>query len=63
VNNATDAIGYGDSQIINEEKYQAIYNANDQLIQRQLSAMTDGVIEDNGRYVYNPDEFRYRRKQ
>ena len=63
VNDATDAVGYGDSQIIDEEKYQAIYNANEQLIQRQLSAMTDDVIENNGKYEYNPEESRYRRKQ
>jgi len=24
--------------------------------------MTDGVVEDNGKYEYNPDEARYRRK-
>ncbi len=60
---STDAIGYGDQAILDEEKYQAIYNANEQLIQRQLNAMTDDVVEDNGKYEYNPDEARYRRKQ
>lgn len=60
---STDAIGYGDQAILDEEKYQAIYNANEQLIQRQLNAMTDGVVEDNGKYEYNPDEARYRKKQ
>ena len=63
IQGSTDAIGYGDQAILDEEKYQAIYNANEQLIQRQLNAMTDGVIEDNGKYEYNPDEARYRRKQ
>lgn len=63
IQGSTDAIGYGDQAIIDEEKYQAIYNANEQLIQRQLNAMTDGVVEDNGKYEYNPDEARYRRKQ
>lgn len=63
IQGSTDAIGYGDQAILDEEKYQAIYNANEQLIQRQLNAMTDGVVEDNGKYEYNPDEARYRRKQ
>lgn len=63
IQESTDAIGYGDQAILDEEKYQAIYNANEQLIQRQLNAMTDGVVEDNGKYEYNPDEARYRRKQ
>lgn len=63
IQESTDAIGYGDQDILDEEKYQAIYNANEQLIQRQLNAMTDGVVEDNGKYEYNPDEARYRRKQ
>lgn len=63
IQGSTDAIGYGDQAILDEEKYQAIYNANEQLIQRQLNAMTDGVVENNGKYEYNPDEARYRRKQ
>lgn len=63
VNGATDSIGYGDQEILNEEKYQAIYNANDQLIQRQLNAMTDGVVKNGKQYEYNPSEARYEAKQ
>ena len=63
VTDATDAIGYGDQEILDEEKYQAIYAANDQLIQRQLQAQTDGVVKNGENYEYNPAEARYERKE
>ena len=63
VTDATDAIGYGDQEMLDEEKYQAIYSANDQLIQRQLQAQTDGVVKNGKTYEYNPAEARYERKE
>jgi hypothetical protein len=62
LNENTEAIGYGNQDIIDEEKYQAIYDANDKLYARQIQAMTQDVVRDGDNFVYNPEEAAYQRK-
>lgn len=62
MNENTEAVGYGNQDIIDEEKYQAIYDANDKLYARQIQAMTQDVVRDGDNFVYNPEEAAYQRK-
>lgn len=64
LNDRSDAIGYDNQEIQDEEKYQAIYRATNSVLNSQLSAMTRDVIQnEDGSYEYNPQEARYNRKQ
>lgn len=62
LDNSEEAVGYGNQEIIDEEKYQAIYEANDKLYARQINAMTQDVVRNGDKFEYNPEEAAYRRK-